>query len=313
VARALRLDDRVLKRALSLVVAIFINASAAHGQSAPSSTPRPAPFCSAYADFDLVFVGRAQTPVTYRISGEREIERARQNLLAIEADVARVRASLDLQTRWERNIELEVRIIEAQAEVELRRAMYPAPYDLTLTPLAVERTFRGVLEHTVMLREIGPSRVDRGELYLVGGDRSKSMMPPLPEMSNEIAFDDYIERALVSPVGAADAELRFLASQPSSATVLGTLKWDFGNYVLDQPPPAPLPSVQMRVLSETQVIETITDQDGRFFVTGVQPGRVEIMPTLPDNLVVVNQPALSLQTVARKCSSVDLRVKLRNR
>jgi hypothetical protein len=134
------------------------------------------------------------------------------------------------------------------------------------------------------------------------------MMPPLPEMSNEIAFDDYIEHALLTPVGAAESELRFLASRDSSATVVGTLKFVSGIDVRDQPPPAPLPSVQMTVLSETQVFETITDENGRFFVTGVQPGRVEITPTLPHNLVVVNQPALSLQAIAGKCSSVALRV-----
>ena len=43
------------------------------------------PICN---DYDLVFVGRAEAPVTYRVCGEAEIEKARQNLIRTEKEIA---------------------------------------------------------------------------------------------------------------------------------------------------------------------------------------------------------------------------------
>jgi hypothetical protein len=156
------------KSALTVVIAIVVLASA-HGQS-PANSNNASDYvavCDAYGESGLVFVGRAEAPVTFRISGEAEIEKARQNLIRTEAEVARLRASLDLKTRFEREAEFALRIIEADSELRMRQNMYPPPCDLTLIPVHVEQAFRGVTEPTLMLRPVDPSMsMEPGELYL---------------------------------------------------------------------------------------------------------------------------------------------------
>lgn len=46
--------------------------------------------CQTYGDSELLFVGRGEEPITFHISGEAEIEKARQNLISTEAEIARL-------------------------------------------------------------------------------------------------------------------------------------------------------------------------------------------------------------------------------
>ena len=104
-------------------IAIFATFVASSTPDAQTPVADFATVCRMLGGFPVTFVGRTEPPVTYHVSGETEIEKARQNLLRVEKDVARLRSSLDPLTRLEREREFAIRIVEAQADFETRRAM----------------------------------------------------------------------------------------------------------------------------------------------------------------------------------------------
>lgn len=263
---------------------------------------------SACNDAEVVFVGRAETPVTFHVSGEESIEHARQNLIRVEEEVASERAALDLRARLERDIEFELRLIKARDELDLRRTMYPPPHELTFTPVQVERTFRGVTEGTLMLFWRDPSiRVTTGELYLVSGNHSRDLIPPYPEMS-DIPFAEYVEITGAVPAASAQQALLFLASTTFGSTILGTVRrHSYGNA-----PGSLLGGIRIVVVTQTQTIETATSDDGSFAVSGLHPGRVEIRPLLPQELTIINKSWL-VQDVRGGCSTVELTADLNGR
>lgn len=300
------------KSALIAVLAIVGRVASVHGQSpvTPDIASDFIKFCGDYGS-ELVFVGRAEAPVTFRVSGEAEIEKARQNLIHTEADVARLRASLDLYTRLERNAEFEIRLIEAGTEFRKRQNMYPPPHDLTFIPVHVEQIFRGVTRQTLMLRQVDPSkRMEPGQLFLITGHRSTNVIPPFPEMSSElVGLDEYVDTERVTHVALAPQELRFLASSVSGATILGRLRMhSFGHGAS-----APLSGVRIVVSSGTQVVEATTSEDGSFTVTGIQSGRLAIKPVLQEDLTVVNKSALTIDVREGGCTGVYLTAALNGR
>lgn len=206
-------------------------------------------------DSDLVFLGRAEAPVTFLVSGEAEIERARQNFVRTEKEIAQLQASLDERTRLERGVEFAIRLIKAKEELNMRRAMYPPPQQVTFIPLHVVRPFRGVTEVTLMVHarpNLPPMRP--GDEYLIYGGRSKNLIPPFPEMGDLASLADYVEAHTVLPAASAQRTMQFLASTASGATVMGTLQMhSFGDGL-----PASLGGVRIRVSSGNQVVETTT-------------------------------------------------------
>jgi len=86
--------------------------------------------CDAYGEAYVVVVGRAEPPVTFHVSGEAAIEAARQHLIATEAEVARLRESLDPIARLEREAEFSLTILDAEEEVARRRAAAAVPIEI---------------------------------------------------------------------------------------------------------------------------------------------------------------------------------------
>src|SRR5687768_10056737 len=145
------------KTALILAVTIAVPNGSTYGQpgTGPNAFSDLVQICDAYRELDVVFLGRAQAPITFRISeaAEVEIEKARQEFINVEREVTRLRASLDPPTRLERELEFASRLAEANVEFTSRQAMYSNfDYDLTLFPVIVEQTLRGPTEATLMLR-----------------------------------------------------------------------------------------------------------------------------------------------------------------
>jgi hypothetical protein len=258
---------------------------------------------SVCSDSELVFVGRAEAPVTFRVSGEAEIERARQNLVRVEEQIKKERESLDFWTQLERALEFAVRHLEAQRELGMRRAMYPKPYEVTLIPFAVVRPFRGVSEATLMLKvrpEAPP--LQPGEEYLVYGARAKNLIPPFPEMGDLASLPYYVEPYSVIPVSSAQQHLQFLASTGAGATVIGTLRMhSFGDGL-----PPPLGGVRIIVSSGTQVVETVTREDGGFVATGIKPGYLDITAALSSDLTLVSRPTHKISVRDGGCTAVTL-------
>ena len=299
------------KSALIVVFTLFVPVAAVRGQSpGDPATGDLMKVCGAYSASQVVFVGRAEPPVTFHLSGEAEIEKARQNLIRTEAEVAHLRDTLESPERWEREREFALRIVHAQAEVSMRRAMYPRPMDLTLIPVSVEQAFRGVTESTMMLHRMDPSMtLEPGELYLISGMRSKILIPHFPEMPDLGGVIEYVDPARVTPVALARRDLQFLASTASGATVIGTLQmhsWGDG-------PSDPMAGVRIVVSSGTRAVETTTRADGSFIVSGIGPGRLEIRPILRGDLTVDNRAALTFQIEEGGCHAVQLTAALNGR
>jgi len=288
----------MLKTVLIVALTILAPAASVYGQ-----------VCSAYGNSETVFVGRAEAPLTFHMSGEREIERARQTLMDTEAEVARLKSSLDFWTRMERHTEFEMRLTEARTELQMRRDMYPSPYDLTVIPVSVERAFRGVTEPTVMVLQKSRVRMEPGELYLIGGGRSNNLMPPFPEMSDLVTFVDYVETQQVTPVAAAQQELALLASPAPGATIVGELRMQTYSDGMR----LPLGAVRIVVSSGTDLVETTTTEDGSFALSGIAPGLLDIMPLLPEDLTIVNKSALTVQVEERGCAALPLTAELNGR
>src|SRR5713226_143568 len=160
-----------MRRAPLLVIFIFVADVLTPGP--PARAGDFATVCEAYgsAAAEVVFVGRAQAPVTRRVSsGESEIEQARENLARAEAELRRVRSS-DAETRQEREFDAQVESIRADAELKRLRAMFPRPANAVLTPMHVETAFRGVNALDVFLY-LGPQPpLESGRSYLVFGRR----------------------------------------------------------------------------------------------------------------------------------------------
>jgi hypothetical protein len=261
-------------------------------------------------DADLVFIGRAEAPVTFRVSGEAAIETARQNLIRTEADIARIQASLDERTRLERSAEFAIRLIKAQEELSMRRAMYPPPYEVTFIPLTVVRPFRGVSEATLMLhaRPHLPL-MQPNEEYLVYGRRSTNLIPPFPEMGDLATLADYVEAESVIRAASAQQHLQFLESTVSGATVMGTLRMhSYGDGL-----GAPLGGVRVLVSSETQVVEATTAEDGSFVASGLRDGQFDITPALAADLTIVNQKEQAVTVRDSGCAIVELRAGINGR
>ena len=302
------------------MAATVIRVAAVDGQSPanPDSASDFVTICDAYGESEIVFVGRAEAPVTVRISGEAEVETARQNLIRTEADVAWLRATLDLMTKFERNSELESKIADAKSELNRRQAMYPPPHDVTLIPVRVEQAFRGVTEPTLMLRQHDPSvRIEPGSLYLISGLRSRDLMPPFNEMGNGVDLE-YVDVERVTNVASARQELQVLASTVSGATVTGTLRMRLLGDGLVRTPSypdsgAPLSGVRVVVSSGSHVVETLTRDDGSFTVSGIQAGRLEITPVLRENPTIVNRSALTVHVRGGGCRAVGLTAALNGR
>jgi hypothetical protein len=263
---------------------------------------------SACNNAEIVFVGRAEQPVTYHVSGEAAIERARQNLKRVEEEVARERGTLDLRTWWERNAEFELRLIDARHELDIRQGMYPPPHDLSFTPVQVEQAFRGVTDPTVMLFSRNPSvEIIPGEVYLISGTRSRQLIPPLPEMA-DIPFSEYVEIRSAKPAAAAQRELQFLAATVGGVTIVGTLRRESYGAVRE-----PFGGIRIVVASEGQHLETTTNGDGSFVVSGIPVGRFEVRPFLPAEFTIINPSELVQQVRGIGCTTVHLTADLNGR
>jgi hypothetical protein len=260
-------------------------------------------------DSELVFVARADAPVTYHVSGEAEIEKARQNFVRIEDELGRMPKPLDDPTRVEQATEIAIRLVKAQSELNMRKAMYPKPYDVTFVPLHVVRAFRGVNEPTLMLRVRPDLRpMETGEEYLISGQRSTNLIPRFPGIGELASLPYYVDAGSIVPAALATQQLQFLTATASGATVMGTLRmhsFGWGG--------AALAGVRVRVRSADHVVEVTTREDGGFVATGLSAGELAITPVLSPDLIVVESSPEKVILREGGCATVGLRVAVNGR
>lgn len=287
-----------------ITVTALLTSSAAHGQP---------PVCN---EAPVVFVGRAGTPITFHVSGEPFIERARQNLQRVEEDVARERAELrddpelDERTRDEREVGFIMRLVKAQEELRFRRGRTLPPRDVTFIPMHVEQAFRGVTESTVMVwDQYLPFRLEPDEVYLITGGREKNWLTHVLDIGDVSGIAEYIQAASARRTASVPREVEFLAATRSGATIFGQLSkhsWDGG-------PQVPMPGVRLLISSGAHTLETASSEHGSFVLSGIPAGVIEINPVLPADLTVVNKRELSRELRDGACRQVHLSVGVNGR
>ncbi len=238
--------------------------------------------CAAYGESDVVVLGRPQTPVVIRFSGERLVERARQELARVEAEVARIRGLLSPQQRLEQGAELELRVLEAKNQLSVTVAMYPPPMDIPFTPVHVERILRG-MPNT-------PLRLEANRLYLISGRRSTDILAQ-PEIV-DAPLTEYVEVVQALDGEPAQRAVQFLQSTASGATILGQITMElFGDGVLDSAAlTGPLRGTRISASVGGWRGDVPIDAEGNFVFERVPAGHVELQARPPQGLTLVGRP-----------------------
>ena len=247
---------------------------------APAAANDVADACHEFATAEVIFVGRVKSaPITRRVSGEQEIEKARAIRDATERDLKAFEAlKMPPEIGWRRHQDLAIQAATAREEYDKTRAMHPPPVDLSLTPILVEVPFRGVNTAELFMMNRGQPGLDPARSYLFYAER------PLGPLAPDVIF-----AGQPKDLEFAEADLRFLheaVADNSGTTVRGSLMIED----LNDPRPMPLGGVVLRISLDGQRYETSTHADGTFGITGVPPGRLTIDPLLPDHLALPPQP-----------------------
>jgi hypothetical protein len=248
--------------------------------AAPVAANDVAEACREFATAEVIFVGRVKSaPITRRISGEQEIEKARLVMEVAERDLKAFEAlKMPSEIGGGRLQELAIQAVKAQDEYGRIRAHHPPPMDLSLTPILVEVPFRGVTTAELFMMNRGQPELDPARSYLFYAERPMGPLAP-----------DVIFAGQPKNVESAEADLQFL--REAVANNPGTVV--HGSLTLENPNDtrsSPLGGVVLHISLDGQRYETSTDADGTFLITGVPPGMLTIQPVLPDHLTLPPQP-----------------------
>jgi hypothetical protein len=174
------------------------------------------------------------------------------------------------------------------------------PIEMTLTPIELEQAFLGVNTRVMYVTPLGiETYATPGRRYLVYG---RSYQPPEIVMASPGFGMKEIEQATDDL-----AFLESLTSRSTGSTITGAVTLKELAYGATTNARAPLAGISVRIFNETHAIEVITDGDGRFVASRLPPGRYELSPRLPEDLVVVD-PTSRVQTLVRDggCASVTI-------
>jgi len=184
------------------------------------------------------------------------------------------------------------------------------PLEMKLTPITVERAYLGVSTPVMYLM---PSGIELyatpGQTYLVYG---RSYHPP-DIVSASPGFG-------AKEIDAAAEDLAFLealAPVSTGGTIAGVVRLKerpYGQYAKRDDPATPLERVVVRIFNEKHSIETMTAVGGGFIASGVPRGTYQLLPQLPEGLVVYD-PTSRIQVVVRDggCATTTIDVLVNGR
>jgi hypothetical protein len=193
------------------------------------------------------------------------------------------------------NIDLLMNALDAHAELQHREAVYPDIGELIVTPVTVERTFRGTKAATNFVVLPGNTKLERGRLYLFYGRNDR-----FPFYQNL-----YTVQLLPNEVPRAHLELQILDAAVSSelGVVTGALEAE------DSADPARLTSlagVTVRVTGEGYVGSVVTDAEGVFTAINVPPGTMTVSPLLPGGLTVSHRSSPTVAVSPGGCAVISI-------
>ena len=260
--------------------------------------------CRDFAESEAVFIGRAQPAVHRRISFESEIDKARAAWESALGELERFKAQkLHPSVSWQRALQLEQQLHRSREEYDRTRAMYPPPADFVLTPMEVEKSFRGVSSSTMFVWMQGLT-LETGRSYLVYG--FPLMGPFVPDV--------VMARGPTKDLNESEQELRILeklVTQDAGPVLYGSLRIARSRYSLDH---TPLAGVPLHLTAEGRVIDLATRGDGTFMV-GVPPGELKVEVDLPPHLTLVDgqtNPS-TIQIPQAGCPTLHFRAALNGR
>ena len=241
--------------------------------------------CTQLSNNAAIFVGEAGEPFAFRPYAD-DIDATRAAWLTAKAE----------SDRSPSNIELLMKAVDAHAELEHREQIYPDLGEVTLTPITVERTFRGTQAATNFVVLPKGAKVEPGRLYLFYGQNDR------------FPFYQNVYTAELPPkeMYRAQPELQVLRAAMSSelGMVTGVLDEEDSS---DPTRLKPIAGVTLRVTGAGYVENVVTDTDGVFTATNVPPGTVTVAPLLPDRVTVSNRSSSTLQVAPGRCESIALR------
>jgi len=172
---------------------------------------------------------------------------------------------------------------------------------LKLSPLTVERAFRGVAGETMYITPAGvETYLTPGERYLVYG--------------RDYGFPDIVmssEAYGTKPLRDAARDLEFLdtvASYGAGGTINGVLDVDESDAAHIGSDVRPLPGIAVRLVSPGFSATTSTARNGEFVFVGVPPGVYRADPLLPADLAVSDVPPRTVAlTSPGGCAALPVR------
>lgn len=179
------------------------------------------------------------------------------------------------------------------------------PLEMKLTPVTVERAFLGVSTPVMYLMPLGIELyATPGQKYLVYG---RSYHPPDIVMASPGFGAKDIDAAAEDL-----ASLEALAPGTTGGTIAGVVRlkeMPYGQYAKRDQPVTPLERIVVRIFNEKDSIETVTAADGGFIASGLPPGNYQLLPQLPEGLVVYD-PTSRIQALVRDggCATMTIDV-----
>jgi hypothetical protein len=108
-----------------------------------------------------------------------------------------------------------------------------------------------------------------------------------------------------------------LALATTGGTIAGVVRLKemrYGQYARRDQPVTPLEQIVVRIFNEKHSIETVTAADGAFIASGLPPGNYQLVPQLPEGLVVYD-PTSRIQALVRDggCATTTIDVLVNGR
>ncbi len=183
--------------------------------------------CLAYGEANVVLLGVAGSPVSYRLTFDVGLSAAKQRLAEAEHALEQYRISigdskaltrdslgrLHSEARSPYEMDLIRRTSDALNDVWQAEAMTSKPLDLVVTPMEVVTWFKGKTRPVVFLN--GGPPVIPGRSYLIYGDYpffgSDAVVRPIDPLDIDAATEDlrYLSSAVGSPETTIRGALRF--------------------------------------------------------------------------------------------------------